>query len=97
MRESDFIKELKKERQLKNMDIAKRKINIFWETLIEILQQEGEKIVFKGWGSFGVKKTNERIFNNPRTKKTEKLPSIKKIVFKQGKKLKERFNSKGEE
>jgi len=39
-----------------------------------------------------MKETNERIFNNPRTKKTGKIPAQKKLVFKQGKNLKENFN-----
>jgi len=39
-----------------------------------------------------VKKIKERIFNNPRTKKIEKISPINKIVFKQGKILKKKFN-----
>lgn len=97
MKESDFIKELKKERKLKNVEAAKEKVEAFWEALIEILYHEEEKLVLKGWGSFEVKETKGRMFSNPRTKEIEKLPSVKKIVFKQGKNLKERFNIQGEE
>ena len=97
MKQIDFIRELNKKRKLKNIDMAKEKVEVFWETLIEILQQKDEKIVFKGWGSFKVRETKGGIFNNLRRNKSEKLPSIKKIVFKQGKDLKRRFNSKGEE
>ena len=59
----------------------------------DILKEE-EKLIFKGWGSFEVKEVKERIFNNPRTKKSEKIPATNKIVFKQGKILKRKFNEK---
>lgn len=91
MKEVDFIKELKEKRDLKNIKIAKEKVEVFWESIIDVLKKDG-KLEFKGWGKFEVKETNERIFNNPRTKKTGKIPAQKKIVFKQGKNLRENFN-----
>ena len=91
MKETELIREYRRIRELKNLKTAKEKIEIFWETLADILK-EGEKVAFKGWGSFEVKEIKERIFNNPKTKKAEKISASKKIVFKQGKGLKRRFN-----
>ena len=93
MKETEFIREYRKKRELKNLQVAKEKVEIFWETLADILKEE-EKLIFKGWGSFEVKEVKERIFNNPRTKKIEKISPINKIVFKQGKILKRKFNEK---
>ena len=91
MKEVDFIKELKEKRDLKNIKTAKEKVEVFWESIIDVLKKDG-KLELKGWGKFEVKETNERIFNNPRTKKIEKISPINKIVFKQGKALKQKFN-----
>ena len=93
MKEVDFIKELKEKRDLKNIKTAKEKVEVFWESIIDVLKKDG-KLELKGWGKFEVKETNERIFNNPRTKKSEKIPATNKIVFKQGKILKRKFNEK---
>lgn len=96
MREMELLKEYKKVRKLKNLRTAKERVDIFWETLGDILK-EGEKVTFKGWGSFEVKERKAKIFYNPKTKKAEKISACKKIVFKQGKLLKERLNVQGGE
>ena len=93
MKETDFIREYRKKRELKNLKVAKEKVETFWETLTDILKED-EKLIFKGWGSFEIKEIKERIFNNPRTKKSEKIPATNKIVFKQRKTLKKKFNEK---
>ena len=90
MKETEFIREYKRVRELKNLKIAKERVEIFWETLLDILKEE--KVIFKGWGSFEVKERKAKIFNNPKTKKAERIPACKKIIFKQGKLLKKRFN-----
>ncbi|AVQ31924.1 MAG: HU family DNA-binding protein [Fusobacterium varium] len=96
MKEIEFIKELKEKRELRSMKIAKNKVDIFWEGIVDVLKTN-EKLEFKGWGKFEVKETKERIFSNPRTKKIEKIPAQKKITFKQGKNLKRSFNTKVKE
>ena len=93
MKETDFIREYRKKRELKNLKVAKEKVEIFWETLVDILKED-EKLIFKGWGSFEIKEIKERVFNNPKTKKSEKISATNKIVFKQGKALKKKFNEK---
>ncbi|MEE0139571.1 HU family DNA-binding protein [Fusobacterium ulcerans] len=91
MKETEFIREYKRVRELKNLKIAKERVEIFWETLLDILKEE-KKVIFKGWGSFEVKERKAKIFNNPKTKKAERIPACKKIIFKRGKLLKKRFN-----
>lgn len=91
MKETEFIKEYKKKRGLSNIKIAKEKIDIFWKILISILEED-KKLIFKGWGSFEIREIKEKIFINPKTKIITKIPKYKKIIFKQGKLLKERFN-----
>ncbi|BBA53264.1 putative DNA-binding protein (plasmid) [Fusobacterium varium] len=91
MKESDFIKEYKKRRKLKNLKIVKEKIEIFWQTFLEGLKED-EKIIFKGWGSFKIKEKKEKIFKNPRTQNIKKIKTSKKIVFKQGKILKNKMS-----
>lgn len=93
MKETDFIKEYKKERKLKNLKISREKIEAFWEAVVEGLIED-EKVIFKGWGSFEIKEKKERTFNNPRTQKQEKIAAFKKIVFKQGKTLKKKMSEK---
>lgn len=93
MKETDFIKEYKKERRLKNLKVSKEKIEIFWETIIEGLVED-EKVMFKGWGAFEIKEKKERTFYNPKTQKQEKIAGFKKIVFKQGKLLKKKMSEK---
>ncbi|WP_462425220.1 HU family DNA-binding protein [Fusobacterium sp. THCT13E1] len=91
MKEKEFIKEYKEDRNLKSLRVSKEKIEAFWETLSDVLKEEG-KLTFKGWGSFRVKKMKERVFNNPKTKKIERILECKKIIFRQGQLLKKRFN-----
>lgn len=91
MKETEIIKEYQRKRGLKNLESAKEKIEAFWETIMDILL-ENEKITFKNWGTFEVKRTKEKMFSNPRTKKVEKIPEMNKIVFKQGKALKQKLN-----
>lgn len=91
MKETEIIREYQGKRNLKNLESAKEKIEAFWETIMDILL-ENEKITFKSWGTFEVKRTKEKMFSNPRTKKVEKIPEMNKIVFKQGKALKQKLN-----
>ena len=93
MTEMEFRRVYNKKRELKNLKVAEEKIEMFWEALSEALKEEG-RVLFKGWGSFEVKEMKERTFSNPRTKKIEKIPKTKKILFKQGKTLKSKFNEK---
>lgn len=51
MKETEFIREYKRVRELKNLKIAKERVEIFWETLLDILKEE-KKVIF---GSLSIK------------------------------------------
>lgn len=38
MKEIEFIKELKEKRELRSMKIAKNKVDIFWEGIVDVLK-----------------------------------------------------------
>ena len=54
---------------------------------------EGDKIELRGFGSFKVKKRNQRKARNPRTGETVDVPAKLVPFFKVSKALKERVNS----
>lgn len=91
MKEKDFIKVYKEERNLKNLKEAQHRISTFWETVEEILQED-KKLVFKGWGIFEIKPVRARKYCDPRIKKIKKTLPKNKLVFRQGKILKENIN-----
>lgn len=91
MKEKDFIKAYKEERRLKNLKEAQNRINTFWETMEEILHED-KKLVFKGWGIFEIKPVRAREYCDPRIKKIKKTEPKNKLVFRQGKTLKENIN-----
>lgn len=72
MKEKDFIKVYKEERNLKNLKEAQHRISTFWETVEEILQED-KKLVFKGWGIFEIKPVRAREYCDPRIKKLRRL------------------------
>jgi DNA-binding protein HU-beta len=58
-------------------------------TAITDALKEGDKVQLVGFGSFEVKKRNERTGRNPKTKEAIKIPASKVPVFKAGKALKD--------
>lgn len=50
---------------------------------------EGEKVQLVGFGSFEVKKREERVGRNPKTNEEIKIPASKVPTFKAGKALKD--------
>lgn len=91
MIEREFIKEYRERRGLRSLKKSKEKVEAFWENLGDILKED-KGVIFKGWGKFEVKEISERKFSNPKTKKLEKIPAQRKIVFKAGKNLKDYIN-----
>ena len=79
MRETDFIKEYKVKRNLKNIRTAKEKIEVFWETVADVLK-ENERLAFKGWGNFGVKETKEKLLKTDNQKKEDERNIQKDIA-----------------
>ncbi len=68
-------------------------VEAFFEELAKCLKQGG-RIEFRGFGRFELHKGKERVFVNPKNKETYYLPGNKRLVFKVGKDLKERVNTK---
>ena len=91
MKEQDFIKLYKKNRNLKNAEEAKKRIDNLWETLIEILH-ENEKITFKNWGRFEIKKYGPRKYSVPATSKIGYSEKRNIVKFKNGSNLRKSIN-----
>ena len=67
---------------------AEKAVSAALTTITEALQA-GDKVQLVGFGSFEVKKRNERTGRNPKTKESIKIPASKVPVFKPGKALKD--------
>jgi integration host factor subunit alpha len=66
------------------------------DSFFNILTRELSKssnIKITSFGTFSVKKKNERIGRNPKTKIEVKIPSRKVITFKPSKQIKEKINN----
>ncbi|HHW48547.1 MAG TPA: HU family DNA-binding protein [Clostridiaceae bacterium] len=74
----------------KNSEAA---LNAFIESVEESLQK-GEKVVLVGFGTFEVRKRAARKGRNPQTKEEITIPASNAPVFKAGKGLKDKVNSK---
>lgn len=64
MKELDFILLYKINRKSKSIYEAKKKVNLFWETLAEILQEDGQ-VNFRYLGKFLVKRNKPRRYSSP--------------------------------
>lgn len=93
MSEEEFLKLYKKNRDLKNKEEAKEKINIFWMVLLKALEKE-KKVIFKGWGVFEKKEVKSRKVSLPRNNRIIYTEPKSVIKFKAGKKLKESLYTK---
>jgi integration host factor subunit beta len=69
-------------------------VNAVFDSLTEALAR-GERIEIRGFGSFIVKRRNEREGRNPKTGDVVKVHAKRVPFFKAGKELKQRVDSKG--
>jgi integration host factor subunit beta len=79
-------------------DLNKKESFIVVDLIIDNIKKalsEGDKIELRGFGSFKVKKRNERKARNPRTGETVNVPAKLVPYFKASKSLKEKVNSQG--
>jgi len=90
MTKSDLINTLKKE-----FDITKQEsyaiVNLFFDEMTNALAK-GERVEFRGFGAFSVKKYKGYTGRNPKTQQKVKIKSKKLPFFKPGKELKERVD-----
>ncbi len=94
MTEGKFIRFYKKRNALKNQQEVKEKIDLFWNTLLKVLD-EGEKVTFKNWGTFEQKEVRSRKIVISKMDKVGYTKAKKKIRFKAGAGLQDIVNGAG--
>ena len=91
MTEREFLSLYQKKRGLKSLNEAKEKINTFWDTLFEALEND-ESVSFRGWGVFEKKTVPSRRIMNINTKKIQYSKPRKTVRFRTGSGLSSRIN-----
>jgi DNA-binding protein HU-beta len=94
MTEGKFIRFYKERNDLKSQQEVKEKIDLFWNTLLKVLN-EGEKVTFKNWGTFEQKEVRSRKIVIPKMDKVGYTKAKKKIRFKAGAGLQDIVNGAG--
>ena len=94
MTEGEFIRFYKKRNKSKNHEVVKEKIDLFWNTLLKVLDK-GEKVTFKNWGTFEQKDVKPRKIMITKIDKTGYTKAKKKIRFKAGTGLQNIVNGAG--
>ena len=92
MNKSELINALAEKAEFSKKD-AEKALNSFVDAVTESLTK-GEKVQLIGFGTFDVKNRPARTARNPRTGEEIKIASSKAPVFKAGKALKDKVNTK---
>ncbi len=92
MNKTELINALAEKTELSKKD-AEKVLNSFVESVTESLVA-GDKVQLIGFGTFEVKARPARTARNPRTGEEIKIAASKAPVFKAGKALKEKVNTK---
>ena len=92
MNKKDLIDQLAQEKEIFRTE-AKKIVNLVFQSMADALAK-GNKVEIRGFGSFRVKKYKAYNGRNPKTNEVIKVKRKKLPVFKVGKELKERVNSK---
>ena len=91
MKKSDLV-DLVSQRQNIPRPQVEQTIDAFLDAVAEGLSR-GERIDFRGFGAFAVRKSAARSGRNPRTGETIQIAARKTPTFKVGKELRDRVNS----
>ena len=91
MKELDFILLYKINRKSKSIYEAKKKVNLFWETLAEILQEDGQ-VNFRYLGKFLVKRNKPRKYSSPYSQQIGYTTGTCIVKFKVGESLRKNLN-----
>ena len=91
MKELDFILLYKLNRKSKSIYEAKKKVNLFWETLAEILQEDGQ-VNFRYLGKFLVKRNKPRRYSSPYSQQIGYTTGTCIVKFKVGESLRKNLN-----
>ena len=89
--EKEFIKFYKRRNFSRNHKEAKEKIDLFWDTILKALDEDG-KVVLKNWGVFEKKEVSPRKIMTPRMEKERVTKAGEKIKFRTGTGLKNLVN-----
>ena len=92
MSRSEIIKKLRKKNPELNTSELETVVDTFSESIGDALR-ENKKVILKGFGTFYVKKLNEkRSARNPKTGEIIYVPEKNRVRFKTSKKLKKFIN-----
>ena len=92
MSRSEIIKKLRKKNPELNTSELEIVVDTFSESISDALR-ENKKVILKGFGTFFVKKLNERrSARNPKTGEIIYVPEKNRVRFKTSKKLKKFIN-----
>ena len=91
MKELDFILLYKINRKSKSIYEAKKKVNLFWETLAEILQEDGQ-VNFRYLVKFLVKRNKPRRYSSPYSQQIGYTTGTCIVKFKVGESLRKNLN-----
>ena len=92
MSRSEIIKKLRKKNPELNTSELETVVDTFSESIGDALR-ENKKVILKGFGTFFVKKLNERrSARNPKTGEIIYVPEKNRVRFKTSKKLKKFIN-----
>lgn len=91
MKELDFILLYKINRKSKSIYEAKKKVNLFWETLTETLQED-EQVNFRYLGKFLIKRNKPRRYSSPYSQQIGYTTGTCIVKFKVGESLRKNLN-----
>ena len=92
MTRSDLVKKLMDLNLHLSKDDIDRIVSTMFDNIIETLTENG-RVELRGFGTFGVKKIDQRKGRNPKTGEQVLIDSKSKPFFKIGKQLKEKLNA----
>ena len=92
MKKHDIIKEMSEQMGLTQVE-TKKLLDATFDELSKVLA-DGKSLNIQGFGTFSVKKLEERKGFNPLINKWMMLPEKLKVHFKPGSSLKEKVNAK---
>ena len=86
----ELIDRIATEKKLKNVVVK----NVVQNFLDEIVSEvgKGNRLEFRNFGTFEIKKREARIGQNPKTLETVQIPAKRKVKFKMGKNMKQKLN-----
>ncbi len=90
MNKTELVAKISEKSELTKKD-AEKALNAFIDSVTEALAEE-DKVQLVGFGTFEVRKREERTGRDPRTGNPIKIPASNAPVFKAGKALKDAVN-----